>query len=90
MATVFIPALLRDLTQGQESMTVPGATVGEVVEAMEQIIPGIKERLCTDASLRPGIAVVVDNQISRQGMHQPVEANSEIHFLPSISGGQQV
>jgi sulfur-carrier protein len=88
MPTVFIPALLRDMTHGQESLTVSGATVGQVIEALEQAFPGMRDRLCKDATLRPGIAVVVDNQISRQGMLQPVEPNSEIHFLPAISGGQ--
>ena len=31
MATVFIPALMRDLTGGQETVVVAGASVGDIV-----------------------------------------------------------
>ena len=88
MPTVFIPALVRDLSRGQESLVVSGATVGQVIEALEQAFPGMRDRLCKDGALRPGIAVVVDGQVSRLGPIQPVKPDSEIHFLPAISGGQ--
>ena len=35
MATVFIPSLLRDLTGGSDRVEVPGATVRQVVNALE-------------------------------------------------------
>jgi molybdopterin synthase sulfur carrier subunit len=87
MATVWIPAQLRDLTNGQETITVAGARVGQLIEALEPLFPGIKARLCTADGLRPGIAVVVDGEVARLGLLQPVGTASEVHFLPAIGGG---
>ncbi len=87
MPVVFIPALLRDLTGGVESLEVPGETVREVIDRLEARYPGVKERLYDGDRLRPGIAVAVDGAISRQRLRHRLEAGSEVHFLPAISGG---
>ena len=87
MATVWIPALLRELTGGRESVTVGGATVRQVIEALDRTYPGVAERLCDANGLRPGIAVAVDTQVARLGLAQPVPDDSEVHFLPAIAGG---
>jgi molybdopterin converting factor small subunit len=87
VATVWIPSLLRDLTQGQETVTAPGATVRQVIDALEDRYPGMKARLCDGDGLRRGIAVAVGTEVSRLGLRQPVAANSEVHFLPAVSGG---
>jgi molybdopterin synthase sulfur carrier subunit len=79
--------LLRDLTSGRETVPVPGATVREVIDALEQLYPGIRERLCDANGLRAGIAVAVDTQVARLGLREPVAAASEVHFLPAIGGG---
>jgi len=87
MAVVWIPALLRELTGGQESVTVPGETVRQVIENLERAYPGIKTRLCEDGRLRPNLSVAVDGRVSRQGLRQRLAETSEVHFLPAISGG---
>jgi sulfur-carrier protein len=87
MATVWIPALLRDLTGGRETVTVAGNTVREVVEALERLYPGVRARLCDGDALRRGLAVAVDTQVARLGLNEPVGETSEVHFLPAISGG---
>ncbi len=87
MPIVYIPSLLRDLTHGQETLAVPGNTVGQVVEALEQSYPGMKARLCEGDSLRPGLALIVDTEVSRQGLRHPLAERSEVHFLPQVSGG---
>ncbi len=87
MPVVFIPALLRDLTGGVESLEVPGETVREVIDQLEARYPGVKERLCDGDRLRPGIAVAVDGAISRQRLRHRLDVGSEVHFLPAISGG---
>ena len=68
-------------------MTVPGATVRQVIASLEQLFPGIRQRLCDGDGLRPGIAVAVDSQVARLGLLQPVGEDSEVHFLPAVSGG---
>jgi molybdopterin synthase sulfur carrier subunit len=87
MPRVWIPALVRDLTGGQESVTVPGARVRDVVNALEQLYPGVKARLCDGENLRSGIVIVVDTEVAQRGLAQPLRADSEIHFLPAIGGG---
>ena len=87
MAVVFIPALLRDLTAGEESLHLPGGTVREVIDRLEDRYPGIKARLVDGDRLRPGIMVVVDGSVSRLRLRRRLRENSEVHFLPAISGG---
>jgi sulfur-carrier protein len=88
MAVVWIPSLLRELTSGQETVTIPGSTVGEIIDGLELAYPGIKGRLRDANGLRRGMAVSVDTQVARLGLRQPVGENSEVHFVPAIAGGQ--
>ena len=87
MPVVWIPSLLRGLTGGKDKLTVGGATIGEIIDSLEQLFPGIKTRLCDGNGLKPGLAVSVDAQLARFGLSQAVSENSEVHFLPAISGG---
>jgi molybdopterin synthase sulfur carrier subunit len=87
MPVVWIPSLMRNLTGGKEKVTVPGNTVGQVIAQLERLFPGIESRLCDAGGLRPGIAVAVDTQVGRLGLAEPVNENSEVHFLPAVSGG---
>jgi molybdopterin synthase sulfur carrier subunit len=87
MPTVWIPGLLRDLTNGQDTLTVPGETVGQVIENLDARYPGIRERLCEQGMLRRNIAVVVDGVTSRQRVRHRLTETSEVHFIPAISGG---
>ncbi len=87
MAVVFIPPLLRDLTDGQISVSVPGDSVREVIKELESRFPRIAERLCEDGRIRPGMAVAVDSIVSTIGMRHHLSETSEVHFLPALSGG---
>ncbi len=87
MPVVWIPSLLRGLSGGKDKVVVAGATVGEVIEHLEQQFPGMKDRLCDAGGLRRGLAVSIDTQLARFGLSQPVGENSEVHFLPAIGGG---
>jgi molybdopterin converting factor small subunit len=89
MARVWIPPLLRDLTGDHETVTVPGSRVRGIIDELDQLYPGMRDRLCQGDDLRPGIAVVVDTQLARLGLSEPVGVESEVHFLPAIAGGQE-
>jgi len=82
-----IPSLLRELTGGKSSLTIHGNTVGEVVENLEALYPGIKERLCDGERLRPSISVVVDGETSALKLRHQLDEASEVHFVVAISGG---
>jgi molybdopterin synthase sulfur carrier subunit len=87
MPVVWIPPLVRDLTGGQQAVSVPGTTVCELVQNLDAMYPGIKARLCDGDSLRPGLAVAVDSVHARAGLAERVGEDSEVHFLPAIAGG---
>jgi molybdopterin synthase sulfur carrier subunit len=87
MPIVYIPSLLRELTHGRETVSVQAADVRQVIAALEESFPGIAARLCDGESLRPGLALVVDTEVSRQGLRHPLTERSEVHFLPQVSGG---
>lgn len=84
---VWIPSLHRDLTDGLESVTIEGATVGEIVATLNERFPGIADRLCEDGQIRPYIAVSVNGEISQRGLRHRLTETSEIHFIPALSGG---
>jgi len=87
LPVVGIPSLLRELTNGESSLTVDGNTVQDVIENLESRYPGLKERLCDGERLRPSISVVVDGNISILKLRHRLEASSEVHFVIAISGG---
>jgi len=87
LPTVWIPSLLRDLTNGQRSFSVEGATVRDVIENLESLHPGIKARLCDEDRLRPAISVVVDGHTSPLKLRHRLSETSEVHFVIAISGG---
>ena len=78
---------MRDLTRGEAVVHVPGQTVLQVVENLEDRFPGIRARLCDENGLRPNIMVIIDKEVSHRRLRQSVSDDSEVHFLPSISGG---
>ncbi|MBX9679176.1 MAG: MoaD/ThiS family protein [Gemmataceae bacterium] len=87
MATIWIPAPLRALTQGEDRIVVAASTAREAVDALEIRFPGIRERLLHDGELRPGLALAIDQQVMRHGLDRPLQEASEVHFLPAIGGG---
>ncbi len=87
MPVVYIPTLMRDLTGGAEKVEVEGATLRQVINNLDARFPGSKARLCQEDRIRPNVAVAVDGEITRLGMLQTVRPDSEVHFLPAVSGG---
>jgi molybdopterin synthase sulfur carrier subunit len=87
MPRVFIPAPLRDVTGGQAEIDVAGATVREVVAALDARFPGIAARLCSQGELSPALQVSIDGTLSRRGLDAKVPARGEVHFLPVFGGG---
>ena len=87
MPTVWVPSLMQKLTGGKSQVEVAGETVRLIIEELETAYPGFKDRLCEGDRLKPGMAVAVDGEVNNEGMRRKVPNNSEVHFLPAISGG---
>lgn len=87
MATVYIPSLMQKLSDGKSKVEIPGASVRQIVNNLEDEYPGFKERLVEDGRIKGNISVAVDGEITPLGMLEKVGENSEVHFLPAIGGG---
>ena len=87
MATIAIPSLMQKLTDGANQVVVEGKTLREVVNNLEAAHPGFKDRLCDGDRIRPSISVYIDGVMTREGLHQPIGEEANIHFVPAISGG---
>ncbi len=87
MPRVYIPALLKSLTGGQEIVDLEGETVRQLIDQLDARFPGIKSKLCTESGMIPGLNVAIDGNISSHGLRQKVSPRSEVHFLPAIGGG---
>ena len=88
MATVFIPSLLEGLTGGARTVEAPGRNLRQVINALDERYPGMKERLLDeDGALIPEIMAAIDGETNHLGLLQPVTEATEIQFVPAIGGG---
>lgn len=87
MATVNIPAPLRTLTGGETTVTVPGETLREVLDRLDEAYPGLKSRLVQGERMAAGMAVFVDGATPAAGLRAKLSPDAEIYFAPAIAGG---
>ena len=88
MPEVWIPSLMRKLTEGREKVMVEGKTLREVIENLDAQFPGIKDRVVyEDYRIAPGLAVAIDGVVTEEGLRTQIPPNSEVHFVTSIAGG---
>ena len=90
MVAVFIPTMLQALSGGVKEINIEAKNVRQIVEELERLYPGLKERLVEDGQIRPNISVAVDGEVARMGILEKVEGGSEVHFVPAIGGGATV
>jgi sulfur-carrier protein len=90
MATVRIPTPLRTLTGGEASVSVDGATVGQLIENLEKAHPGMRDRLLDEKGVRRFVNVYVGDEDIRflDGLETAVEDGTEISIVPAIAGGR--
>ncbi len=87
MATVAIPAMLRDLCGGALSLEVEGATLDTLLVELDRRCPGFYGRVVEDGRLRPELAFALDGEVVRLGLHDVVQPAAEITIVPAIGGG---
>ncbi len=86
---VRIPTPLRTLTGGEEQVKVSGDNVQQVIDALEKLHPGIKDRLIDAKGVRRFINIYVGEEDIRflDGLATPLENGQEISIVPAIAGG---
>ena len=78
---------MQNLSNGEHRVVVEGKNVRQIIESLDQKYPGFKNRLVEDGRVKPNISVAIDGEITPLGMIEKVSEESEVHFLPAISGG---
>jgi sulfur-carrier protein len=92
MTTVSIPTPLRQFTNGQDSVTLSGGSVGEVLDALTSQFPGLKQHLFNDeGKLRSFVNIYLNDEDIRylQKTASPVKEGDTLTIIPSIAGGSQ-
>ena len=85
--TVRLPGALVDLFPGsRRSVDLRASTVDEMMDALDRLWPGMRDRLCDSTpAIRKHINVFIDGE--RASLDTPIEPGTELFVLTAISGG---
>jgi molybdopterin converting factor small subunit len=88
--TVRVPTILRPLTGGEAEVSVEGATLADVLNALEADHTGIRARvLDDDGKLRRFVNVYVNDDDVRfaEGLATPTPDGASVSIIPAVAGG---
>ena len=88
--TIRIPTPLRNLSSGQDAVSVSGTTVGEAIDSLEATHPGIKAKICDNAGkVRRFVNVFANDEDIRflEDLSTPLGDGDEVSIVPAIAGG---
>jgi molybdopterin synthase sulfur carrier subunit len=87
---VRIPSQLRPLAGGASDVALDGATVGDLLKALDAAHQGFHDRLFDESGkLRRFVNVFVGEEDMRflQGLETPVPEGSTLSIVPAVAGG---
>jgi molybdopterin synthase sulfur carrier subunit len=82
--------MLQAMTGGVKQVELEAENVRQVVDGLDQLFPGMRDRLVMEGRIRPNLAIAIDGEVARMGLLEQVGDLSEVHFVPAIGGGAQV
>ena len=88
--TVRIPTQLRSLSGNAAEVPVDGATIADVLKALDVAHPGFGERLFDESgALRRFVNVFLDDEDIRflDGIDTAVSAGQTVSIVPAVAGG---
>jgi molybdopterin synthase sulfur carrier subunit len=88
--TVRIPTTMRPIAGGASTVEVEGATLREVLAALDAAHPGFGERLfdgAGDLHKFVNIFVADDDVRYLQGLDTPVAPGTTVSIIPAVAGG---
>jgi sulfur-carrier protein len=84
---VAIPSPLLRYTGGRHEVEASGATLSEVLAALERAFPGLRFRVVDEqGATREHIRMWVGGRLART-LAEPVRAGDEVMIVASLSGG---
>ena len=87
LLTVFVPTMLQTMTNGVKQIDMDADNVRQVIDRLETLYPGMKDRLIESGQIRSNLAVAIDGEVARMGLLEKIGEAREIHFVPAIGGG---
>jgi len=81
MARVFFPENLRQFTHGRISLTIAADTYRDLDVELDKRFPGISKLVGRE------MMVAIDGEIVAEPFLEPLEADTEVHFLYRLGGG---
>lgn len=90
MAIVRIPTALRKLADGQDSITVEGATVADVLTGIKSSFPQLGEQLVDgNGEVRRFVNLFANDEDIRflDELETELSASDELSIVPAIAGG---
>ncbi len=88
--TVRIPTTLRPMAGGNSQVQVEGATLAEVIDSLESVHPGFKDRLLDESgAMRKFVNIFVADDDVRylDGLATAVPAGETVSIIPAVAGG---
>ncbi len=88
--TVLIPTPLQKFTKDNASLNVEAKSIQELVDALEQSFPGIKQRICDEeGKLRRFLNLYVNSEDIRflDGQTTLLQDGDEVSIVPAVAGG---
>jgi molybdopterin synthase sulfur carrier subunit len=88
--TIRVPPVFRTMTSGSAQVDVEGATISEVLSALESQHPGFSDKLFDDSgSLVRYVNVFVDDDDVRfmDGLETPVPDGATVSIMQAVAGG---
>ncbi|HEV2237091.1 MAG TPA: MoaD/ThiS family protein [Ktedonobacterales bacterium] len=88
--TVTLPSVLRYRAGNRARVQVSGTTVREVIEALDELAPGMRFHVCHETGeLRPYVNIFLGAENIRylHGLDTPVPSGATLHILHSVAGG---
>ena len=73
--------LSRRFTGGQAEIEIQARDVRQLIRALDELYPGLGR------ALESGMTVAIDGEMCPDPFLEPIEADSEVYFLPLIEGG---
>ena len=89
--TVRIPSPFQQLTGGREEVQAAAGSIIGIVDQLDRIYPGLRERLTDGGRIRSYINIFVNEDDIRvlKAEDTPVNDGDEVTIIPAISGGSR-
>lgn len=90
MIKVRIPTPLRPLTKGQGEVEAQAGSIASMIESLDRVHPGLKDRLCDETGeLRRFVNIYVNEEDIRflKGKETALADGDEVSIVPAIAGG---